>query len=262
VRAVAFLLVVMVGPVAADGTDWPTERVKLGDLDADAPDPPALSPFASRTAFYLMRLGDDGSPRCEEWATRPGSANHGQLTHDTLAVDYHSAGIRLDACDYHALVHEEANGNELDVDGARWFRNPRACQTALAGHRRVATDFHTCLAKPPTPKAIEAARARADLVFRHGGTLWLRDDGSCSAVAVTFDDRRTPRGQIAFGSDSLISYDLDDQGKLVDEEGDDESPSFGDGTITVFRMTLNPAESCRAAVALDRRRASWMPTPP
>jgi hypothetical protein len=283
----ALVAIVIAGTAHADPEPkaWPEDK-RLQLHDTDPPDDPALPVFASRTGFTLLRLGDDGTPRCETWTTTPGpEANHGRLVHDQLALPYHSAGIRLDVCDYHALVHEEANGNELDVDGARWFRDGRGCAAALAKHLKVATDFHTCIDAPPTAKAIDAARARFHDVFGHAGNLWVRDDQTCRVARVGFDAHRERPGRVVIdypdrtrtvfynydaGSDAL---DRDGEETVWKKTGEDEGwgvgdagpqpPELGDGTIAVFETTFYTAEAgCRAVIATEQRRASWLPTAP
>ncbi len=271
-RALVLVAVVAsAGLARADGsgTEWPKgQRLQLHDTDP--PDDPPMSAFATRTSFYLMRLGDDGAPRCEEWATRPGKhlkdgddPNHGRLVHDALAVDYHSAGIRLETCGYSALVHEEASGNELDVDGARWFRDPQKCSAAIAKHRAVATDFRACLTPPPSQKAIDAARARFRAVFGKGGTLWVRADDSCRVATATvegghgrivIDDSMGPRTE---------TYDFNSAGDTLADVDAEIAPELGDGTIKILDATFYiEAAGCRTVIAVEQRRASWLPKPP
>jgi hypothetical protein len=283
----ALVAVLVAGTARADPepAKWPQDT-RLQVHDTDPPDDPPMPVFASPTAFTLLRLAADGSPRCETWTTQRGSdANHGHLVHDALTVDYHSAGIRLDVCDYHALVHEEASGNELDIDGTRWFRDPRGCADALAKHRKVATDFHSCTTPPLSAKVVEAARAQFHAAFGHAGNLWVRDDGACRVARVGYVKDREHPGQVvidypdrtrtvfyAYEVDNDV-LDLDGEETAWKKTGEGESwgvgdagaqtPELGDGTITVFSTTFFTTEAgCRAVIAADQRRATWLPTPP
>jgi hypothetical protein len=269
-------------PVAAaePGTDWP-EDTRLQLHDQPDPDDPPMAEFAQATTFVLMRLGDDGNPRCEAWTTRPdgSDANHGHLVHDKLEVDYHSAGIRLDVCDTHALVRDlgsGSSGGDLDVDGERWFRDARACGAAIAKRTAVATDFSACLsAAAPSQKAIDATRARFVAILQRGGALTVRDGDACraarvavtaasSALSIDYPDRVRTLDFSLDGDKVVVTNDHtvakgSDNGSFGCVCADDYALHVADAKVDTFGETLYlDAATCRAQVAIDARRRSWL----
>nr|HEX4315722.1 hypothetical protein [Kofleriaceae bacterium] len=289
-RALLLCLVASVAHADPGDSDWPKD-VQLKIHDGDVPDDPPMAEFASPTTFTLMRLGDDGAPRCEAWTTKAdgGDPNHGELVHDKLSVPWHDAGIRLDVCDTHALVREDGAGAayELDVDGAKWFKDARTCQAAIAKKRAVATDFSSCLDQAgPAQKAIDATRARFVAVLQKGGALTVRDGDACRAAKVVLDHgTQTPSGTLTIEYPDRVRslhYDFDNDpnaGKLdvtedhTDSRGSDATGRYGcvcadeyelhvgDGKVDTLDETLYlDANACRTAAAVAVRRRSWLPT--
>ena len=244
---------------------------------ADEPEDAPLPAFAQPTTFVLMRLGDDGAPRCEAWTTEPGAdPNHGHIVHDKLSVAYRDTGIQLDLCDAHALVHDGGSdgndGGELDVDGARWFHDARSCAAAVAARRAVATDFSPCLpGAAPSQKALDATRARFVAVMTKGGALTVRDGDTCraarataGALAIDYADRvRTlrytlDRDELEVTDDHTVATGSDG-GSYGGACADDYALHVGDARVDTFGETLYlDAATCRAQVAIDARRRSWL----
>jgi hypothetical protein len=247
----------------------------------------SLATFASHTALYLLRLDSTGTPHCEEWRTVPSpERGRGRLVHDDLKAEYQIDQYgELDVCGYRAAPREQAHGNELDIAGARWFRDPRGCASALTHHRRVATDFAACTGTRADEATEEASKARLQAIIQAGGDLATRDDDRCIAVPVSNVRAGRPAGQVVVDRLKVThswdyAYDVNTDRFAITNDHYFDKPSatvfgteagsdyqeyafFSAGTVLMAGESLFwSAQACTSFVAIGQRKAQWLPPNP
>ena len=228
-------------------------KIDDGLVHAHAP----IAALAGERTFYLAVLGADGNPRCEDWSLTPGlridadAPVNGTLAHDGTTLPYSASGDDFDACGVGGTAVPD--GDDVVIDGARWFGDEASCKRALARHQRVAVDLRACTSRVrddattqeafedivdqggtlyPTPACAPLKLMATGYGFGSIGKLWFEYGGSMLLVRDPNDPINT--------SERVLEFDRD----RVRIAGEDHFFSQA---------------ACRAAAAVDARAGSWRP---
>ena len=220
---------------------------------------PARAALLDKVETLTVLVVDaEGRGSCEPWrvdpekhqligksATRTYSIGEDRVNLDTITDDRgtHSCHISRPAHD-----HPDA----LVVDGASWFRDPKACATALAKRDPVAMDLGDCDSPPVvTDKQLATTRARFEGLLAHGGTVFaIAQDGAaprCEAVTVRVDRDRADPGQLAA---SFVSVYEDAQVRVTTAIPYTMAP--GDDTLDRFNAVITTVEKKPSEIGTGR----------
>lgn len=184
-----------------------------------------------------------------------------------------------------------ASDDGLTVDQSTWFRTAEGCSAAIAAHARVATALTCAVAadKPASPE-LAKSRARFEKIAQRGGTLYSvreRETGPATCMALRFTpypkgasqspiagyfsfpiDHGTERYdyEMSAGAEKIIllgpSEKYDDGSETALGCGDEVLLEFGADWVSVQSREYFTLARCRAQLAEDKVRASWLPVPP
>lgn len=264
--------------VADDGFRYRARKdtTTQSDDKIDAPPDAPLPTFRKRTTLYMLVVDDDAAPHCDARMVDPLARTLGSL-------DYSSDGthLRLGAgCEW-MNVADVREG--VSVDGAMWFRERDACTRAITTHRAVATELAGCVATPPIEGP--TMRAAVDRIFTRGGALYtiVDDDAGaarCDRIDVTHEQMTHVRlARDGFGKPLRgvttwqFSYEAGGTSVAITAPSTvwSDGSSMGSACAHDQPMILGPdwldlgaryylsAASCKAAMATQRKRASWFP---
>ena len=275
-----YLVLLVAGAAVADEPPYSRRfAVSEPELITPAPGLPALS---HANKLWLMIVGEDATPSCEAWDVIPDPAagsdapRDGKLVSGVDEVYYHSSGDRLTVCDNATTAR--ADGAELDVGGARWFHDEASCKRAIGKHRAVGMDFTGCTPSRAAADELGATQGKLEAIIRHGGSLFTRTGNRCDRIQLVADAREPDTGTWVVGDGTeaeerstyhygpthlenglgmeLVFTGVDGMCVCVDDKPLDFRAGF-------VRMAGAPLyldrASCNGSVALDAKRAAWLP---